>query len=368
MGVPSRSRKTRWQCSSSRQVFLPTPRRRHNPAGEARSRSATVATLARSRALAARVPRRRSTIGVSRRGLVPGIVQSAAVVIRACSGWLDPGKDVPPGPQHLFGVVEPLGDVAAQGLGEEFGERLAQGRWIEQLGVDRDLGVGAQVRRVGRAVTPLGQRTGGQFVQRDRGSVSFGVQIPPRGLAERQQRVEITGRSGADVVGRRPGEREVEQDQVELLSASDHAHGDVVRLDVAMGDALFFEMVDHAQQVFAEALQQVDVQPAFFAQPMAKCLDQAFIAVGEHGTHQEAEVLADLHRPDQIDDARVPQLVLAQQIGFVLQPRVVFGIVGGFQDVILAVSLHQQRHGTGPLADATHDGVSIGQPIAELGP
>ena len=86
------------------------------------------------------------------------------------------------------------------------------------------------------------------------------MQVPPRRLAEGKQGVDVPGGPGADVLGRRAGEREVKQHDVQLVAAAHHADRDVVRLDVAVRDALFFQVVDHVQQVFAEALQEVDVQ------------------------------------------------------------------------------------------------------------
>ena len=73
------------------------------------------------------------------------------LVVRERSGLFDILETMPPLPQHLLGIVEPLRDVAAKCLAKELGESLPETR-VEELCFNRDFAV--EVRRVGRAVTP----------------------------------------------------------------------------------------------------------------------------------------------------------------------------------------------------------------------
>jgi hypothetical protein len=63
----------------------------------------------------------------------------------------------------------------------------------------------------------------------------------------------------------RAGKREIEQHQLQLAPGAGLRHADVVGLDVAVGDALLIEVVDRLNQLFTEALQQVERQAGFFA-------------------------------------------------------------------------------------------------------
>ena len=76
------------------------------------------------------------------------------------------------------------------------------------------------------------------------------------------------------------GEREIEEHQVQLVAPADLAHRDVVRLDVAVRDALLFQVVDHVEQVFAESLEEIDVEPAFLARrwPSVSMIFRSFSA------------------------------------------------------------------------------------------
>ena len=98
---------------------------------------------------------------------------------------------------------------------------------------------------------------------------------------------------------------------------------DVVGLDVAVRDALFFEMIDDVQQVFAEPLQQVHVQPALLAEPLAQGLDELPVLVGEDGPHQEADAVADLQRIERSSTMCWWRSLPCEHLGLVLDPRVV---------------------------------------------
>ena len=74
-------------------------------------------------------------------------------LVRECSRLFEILEAVPPFPEHLFGVIEALGDVPTKRLTEELGEPLPQAR-VEELGIDADLAV--EMRRVGGAVPQRG--------------------------------------------------------------------------------------------------------------------------------------------------------------------------------------------------------------------
>ena len=84
----------------------------------------------------ARVPRPSSWTCVSRVALASNSRRVSS------SSWSEnaPGcsmilEAVPPFPEHLLGVIEPLGDVATERLAEELGEPLPQAR-VEKLRID----------------------------------------------------------------------------------------------------------------------------------------------------------------------------------------------------------------------------------------
>jgi hypothetical protein len=80
------------------------------------------------------------------------------------------------------------------------------------------------------------------------------VEVPPGWFAQGKKRIEINICSSAYVLGRRARERKIEEDQVELMATSDHSDGDVVGLNISMGDTLFFEIPDYVEKILAESL------------------------------------------------------------------------------------------------------------------
>ena len=120
----------------SRRVLFPTPRNRERRRNGTVSRSSTVSKFARSRALVARVPRPSSWTCVSRVALASNSRRVVLVfVVRERSRLFEVLEAVPPFPEHLLGVIEALGDVAAERLAEELGEPLPQAG-VEQLRID----------------------------------------------------------------------------------------------------------------------------------------------------------------------------------------------------------------------------------------
>jgi hypothetical protein len=250
---------------------------------------------------------------------------------------------VAPRAEHLLGVVEPLGDVPAEGLAEERGQPLPQAR-VEQLGIDGGLLV--EMGRVGRAVAPPGKRPGRQLVQGDGRGVALGVEVPAGRLSQGQKRVEIPGGARPDVVRGRPRQGEIEEHHMQRVPPADHPHGDVVGLDVPMGDPLLLEVVQHVEQVHAEALEVIDLEPALLAQPLAECLDAVLVLVDQHRAHEEAGVLSDDDLLAELDDMLVPEL--GEDLGLVPDAGILLGVAGGLEHIVLAVALDQQRDRAGP--------------------
>ena len=116
------------------------------------------------------------------------------------------------------------------------------------------------------AIAPKGRFANGHLVQSDRQGEALRVQIPTRWLAQAQEGVEVGVGARGDVVGRCAAQREIEQNELQFSRAAFSAFSDtdVFWLEVAVGHALVFEVVDDLDQLFAKALQQVQLQSAVF--------------------------------------------------------------------------------------------------------
>ena len=129
---------------------------------------------------------------------------------------------------------------------------------------------------------------------------------------------------------------------MQLATATDHPDGNVVRLDVAVRNALLLQIVDHSQQVGPEPLQQVDVKPTLATDSQPQRLDRLLVLVGEHGPHQKRRKRTDLQRLDEVDEARMPHLRLAENIRLIFESAVVLRAVRDFHHEVLAAPFHQK--------------------------
>ena len=82
---------------------------------------------------------------------------------------------------------------------------------------------------------------------------------------------------------------------------TDLRRAQILGLDVAVGDTLRLEPVNRCEQVYAEPLQQLQMEPTLFAQ-----------AVGERGVsgprHEQPHAVAETQDiPIQLDDELMPQ-------------------------------------------------------------
>jgi hypothetical protein len=285
------------------------------------------------------------------------------LVIGQGAGLVDVLEALTPGGAHDLAVVEALRRITPERLAEELAEAFPEARG-EQLGVDRDLAI--EMRRIGRPVAPPGERPRGHLVQGDGGGVPLGLKVPPRGLPEGEQRIEIAARPRPDVLGRRAGQGEVEKHDVQLIAPPDHPHGDVVGLDVPVGDALFLEVLDDLQQVLPEPLQVVDLEPPLLPEPLAEGLEPPFGLVDEDGMHQEAVAIADPDFAADLDDVSVTVHGL-QDVGLVADPGVLLGVVRRLEHILLTVPGDEERDRARASAEPLDDGEVAGEEVALLG-
>ena len=210
-------------------------------------------------------------------------------------------------------------------------------------------------------------------MERGGDGVALGIAIKPgRRAAEGEERIEVADRAGADVFLRDRGEGEIEEDDLEGVIAADAADGDVVGLDVAVGDPLLLEMADDVDEVFAEALEELDVEAALLADPAGEGLDPLVVGVGEHRPHEEAGMVADRHFLHEGDDPRVAVLRQGAKRGrFGTEPVGMVGEEGDFEDQLLAGGVaaregagDEERRRAGALADAALDFETAGEEVA----
>ena len=264
-----------------------------------------------------------------------GLVVDVALAVGYRLAWpwgrASGGKAGLPVGEHLLGVVEPLGEIAAEAAAEEGGQRLA-GAGIEEVGVDGDLVV--DLRGIAAAIAKAGQGAGGHLVERGGNRIPLGeVVVAGRGRPQRQEGVEIAGGAGADVVSRRGNQREVEEHQLQRIVGATAADRDVVGLDVAVGDSQPVEDGGHADQVGPKPLEEFGVEPALLPQAAAQGFDATARAVGIGRPHQEALKHADLRGVDILHDPLVAVAgELLEHLGLGPHPLVVFGGGGGFED------------------------------------
>ncbi len=95
-------------------------------------------------------------------------------------------------------------------------------------------------------------------MQGDRSGISFRMQVPAALGPQCEERIKVGPRSGLDVFGRRTGEREIEQDKTQTAASAGRCDADVVGLDMAMGDALLFKVIQRLEKIFAESAHQIE--------------------------------------------------------------------------------------------------------------
>jgi hypothetical protein len=163
-----------------------------------------------------------------------------------------------------------------------------------------------------------------------------------------------------DVLQRRPGEGEVEQHQVQAAFAAQGGQADVGGLDVPVAHAQLLQATDDLQQLLAEALGQVQGQPALLLQVAGQGgLPRALHVHGGAAGHAEGF--------DVRDDVGVAQS--RQGLALQPQPLVVRRVAGHLEHgLLVAVALaHQQHVGGGALAEPLDHLEAALQVVAPLG-
>src|SRR5712691_1584742 len=101
------------------------------------------------------------------------------------------------------------------------------------------------------------------------------------------------------------------------------------------------------------------MQPSLFAEPLPKRLLPGT-------THQDTHAVAHGEPIVVFDDMGMPALL--QDFPFVLQSLVVCGSAGNLEHILLPLTLDQEGHRAGTLAEASHDGKAPWKEIAFLRP
>ncbi len=188
---------------------------------------------------------------------------------------------------------------------------------------------------------------------------ALGVQVPPRGAAQRQERVQVGVRAGGDVVGWGTAEREVEQHQLQFAAAV-FGNADVLGLDVAVGDPFRFEVVDGFDQLFAKALEHVEREASVFLE----FFSQRF---GTGTLEQQGCASGNNQRLAVGDDVLVVQA--GEHLTLSDQALVVRDAASHLEDglFVAAITPHERRVAGGATAHALDDGEAAFEPVARAG-
>ena len=134
------------------------------------------------------------------------------------------------------------------------------------------------------------------------------------------------------------GEGEIEQDKTQTAAAAGRCNTDIVGLDIAMGDALFFEVIDCLKQILAKPPHHVERQ-----QVIRVVAPQAFCQRAVSGPfHQDGLTAGDGQRLDNSHDVWMAQ---RSQHGSFGPDTIAMRLVDGdLQDefFFFAITAHQQ--------------------------
>src|ERR1035438_8600692 len=151
------------------------------------------------------------------------------------------------------------------------------------------------------AVAPSGERSGRHFVEDEGGGEALSAGVPAR--AEGKEGLHVVRGAGAGVIEGQVGKREIEKLEVELFGV--FADADVVRLEIAVGDAFVLEVFEDVEQVVAEALEEFAGEAAIFAEAVG----EGALAGELHEERIEAVESEDFLGVDGSDDKRGTELV-----------------------------------------------------------
>ncbi len=162
-----------------------------------------------------------------------------------------------------------------------------------------------------------------------------------------------------------PRQREIEQYYVQGVRTPDHPHGNVVGLDVPMGDPLLLEVIHDVEQVHAKSLEMLDVETSLLTKSLTQGFNPILGLVDEDWSHQEGGVIADLDELAEFNDVLVPELL--ENLGFVLDTSVLLRFARGFEHVVDSGALDEECSRAGALTQTLLDRESAGEQISLLG-
>ena len=110
--------------------------------------------------------------------------------------------------EHFFGRLVSFRGPSAKRLGKETRESVAHAR-IEQFRGERRFLAGEFSRAA--PIAPSRQSAGGHFIERHCGGEPLRVDVPRFLFAQFQERIEVGPGASADILGRHPRERKIEQ-------------------------------------------------------------------------------------------------------------------------------------------------------------
>jgi hypothetical protein len=183
------------------------------------------------------------------------------------------------------------------------------------------------------------------------------VQVPALGLTVDEERVGVAGRAHADVVQRRLGQGEVEQDQLVPLLGQ-RADADVVRLDVPVDDPMPLQRGDRREEVVAVSVEHLQARHALGSQHGRERL-VAGLLEDEHGPAAHDQLV--LNGDDELAVDR------PQGLGLLVQADVLIRAQRHLEDGLLIALLHEQGGGGRPLAQDAFDDEAVFEPVTPLG-
>ena len=170
------------------------------------------------------------------------------------------------------------------------------------------------------------------------------MQVPTALGPQCEEGIEVGPCPSLDVFGRRAGEREIKQDKAQTAAPAGRCDADVVGLDIAMGDALLFKVIERLEKIFPKPAHQIERGHVIAPQPFGEGAIARLL-------HEDGGATGDSQRVDNADDVLVMQA--AQDSRFGLQAITVRLVDGDLEDqfVILAIAPDQQCVGRAAAAE-----------------
>jgi hypothetical protein len=174
--------------------------------------------------------------------------------------------------------------------------------------------------------------------------ISFRMQVPAALGPQCEEGIKVGPRASLDVLGRRAGELEIKQDKAQTAAPAGRCDANVIGLDIAMGDALLFKVIERLEEIFPESAHEIERGHVIAPQPFGEGAIARLL-------HEDGGATGDRQRVDNADDVLVMQA--AQDSRFGLQAITVCLVHGDLEDqfVILAIAPDQQCVGRATAAE-----------------